>query len=251
MTLNSNPSFQTKQNPPRHVAIIMDGNGRWAQQRGLPRFRGHQKGTERIRDVIEAAIDLEIGYLTLYAFSKENWVRPKEEVDFLMDLLSHYLDRELPKLKENEIRFNVIGCLDDLRPEIRQKIERNVHQTRSFEKLVLTLALSYSGRVEITEACRRIARKVQTGQISPDSISEAVLQNELYTADLPDPDLLIRTSGEMRISNFLLWQISYAEIYVTEKFWPDFTKEEFQKALEAYQKRQRRFGLVDSHKPHP
>jgi len=232
-------------NAPKHVAIIMDGNGRWAQERGFPRFRGHQKGVDRIREVIEGALEKEVRYLTLYAFSKENWVRPKEEVDFLMDLLSRYLDQELSKLKENEIRFNVIGQLKDLKPEIQKKLERNKAETRSFSRLTLTLALSYSGRIEITEACRAIARRVMAGEIAPESIQESTLQEALYTADLPDPDLLIRTSGEMRVSNFLLWQISYSEIYVTEKFWPDFTKEEFYKALEAYQKRKRRFGLVE------
>lgn len=232
-------------NVPCHVAIIMDGNGRWAQERSLPRFRGHQKGAERIRDVIEAALELEVGYLTLYAFSKENWVRPKEEIDFLMDLLSRYLDQELPKMKENGIRFNMIGELKDLKPEIQRKLERNKQETRSCQKLVLTLALSYSGRVEITEACRKIARRVQTGELRLEAIDEGVIQKELYTADLPDPDLLIRTSGELRLSNFLLWQISYAEIYVTEKLWPDFTKEEFGKAIQAFQKRKRRFGFVE------
>jgi len=234
-----------KQNAPRHVAIIMDGNGRWAQERGLPRFRGHQKGTERIRDVTEGAIELGIGWLTLYAFSKENWVRPKEEVDFLMGLLSRYLDHELAKLKRNEIRFNVIGCRKDLTPEIQEKLERNIRETSAHKKLVLTLALSYSGRVEILEACRKIARKVKAGELDAESIDESTLQQSLYTSDMPDPDLLIRTSGELRVSNFLLWQISYAEIYVTEKLWPDFTKEEFFKAVEAYQKRKRRFGLVE------
>ena len=242
----------TEQNPanlPKHAAIIMDGNGRWAKERGLPRFRGHQRGTERIRDVIEASLELGVGYLTLYAFSKENWVRPKEEVDFLMDLLSRYLDQELPKLKENEIRFNTIGCRTDLPPVIQQKLERNIQETRHYKRLVLTLALSYSGRVEISQACRNIARKVKAGEIDPESVNEATVQQELYTADLPDPDLLIRTSGELRVSNFLLWQISYAEIYVTEKLWPDFTKEEFVKAIEAYQKRKRRFGLVECPPP--
>lgn len=232
-------------NIPRHVAIIMDGNGRWAKQRGLPRFRGHQKGTERIEEVIEGCIERGVRYLTLYAFSKENWVRPKEEVDFLMDLLSQYLDKELPKLKENEIRFNTIGQISDLKPEIQKKLERNKAETRSFDKLVLTLALSYSARIEITEACKGIARKVKAGELNPESIDESTIQQSLYTVELPDPDLLIRTSGEMRVSNFLLWQISYAEIYVTEKYWPDFSKEEFFKALEAYQKRERRFGLIE------
>ena len=233
-------------NVPRHIAIIMDGNGRWAQARGLPRFRGHQKGVERIREIIETANELGIGYLTLYAFSKENWIRPKDEVDFLMDLLSLYLDQELAKLKENQVRFNVIGKLDDLPREIQKKLQRNMEETRSFKKLVLTLALSYSGRVEITEACRKIAQAVQSGGLKAEDISESTIQESLYTHDLPDPDLLIRTSGELRVSNFLLWQISYAEIYVTEKFWPDFGREELLKAVEAYQKRERRFGLVDS-----
>ena len=230
---------------PAHVAIIMDGNGRWAKERNLPRFRGHQKGAERIREVIEGAIEVGVGYLTLYAFSKENWVRPKEEVDFLMQLLSAYLDQELPKLKENNIRFNVIGCREDLKPEVQKKIERNIVETRQNKKLVLTLALSYSGRIEILEACRKLAQKAKAGELDPQAIDEAQFQMALYTADLPDPDLLIRTSGELRVSNFLLWQISYAEIYVTEKLWPDFSKEEFFKALEAFQKRNRRFGFVE------
>ena len=230
---------------PKHVAIIMDGNGRWARERNLPRFRGHQKGAERIQEVIEGAIEMGIGHLTLYAFSKENWVRPKEEVDFLMQLLSRYLDQELPKMKENQIRFNVIGCRQDLTSGIQKKIERNMTETRQNKKLVLTLALSYSGRMEILEACRRLAEKVKAGELRPEAIDESRFRESLYTADLPDPDLLIRTSGELRVSNFLLWQISYAEIYVTEKLWPDFTRQEFSKALEAYQKRNRRFGLVE------
>lgn len=238
-----------KSNAPKHVAIIMDGNGRWAQERGFPRFRGHQKGAERIHDVIEGAIEAGVGYLTLYAFSKENWVRPKDEVDFLMQLLSRYLDQELPKLKENNIRFNVIGSREDLSPEIQKKVDRNMTETRHNKKLVLTLALSYSGRIEILEACRKLAQKAQAGEIDPENISESSFNQALYTFDLPDPDLLIRTSGELRVSNFLLWQISYAEIYVTEKLWPDFSKDEFFKALEAYQKRKRRFGLVECPPP--
>lgn len=233
-------------NPPKHVAVIMDGNGRWAREKGLLRFQGHQKGAERIQDIIEEAIELGVGYITLYAFSKENWVRPKEEVDFLMGLLSRYLDQELPKLKENKIRFNMIGGLTDLPPEIQKKILRNMAETKQFCRLVLTLALSYSGRVELAEACRKIAVKAQAGEIDPQSIDEATIQQYLYTVGLPDPDLLIRTSGELRVSNFLLWQISYAEIYVTEKFWPDFTKEDFRKAIGAYQKRKRRFGFVEA-----
>jgi len=234
---------------PRHIAIIMDGNGRWAQARNLPRFRGHQKGAERIHDVIEGAVELGVGYLTLYAFSKENWVRPKEEVDFLMSMLSLYLDQELPKLKENEIRFNMIGCLNDLPKEIQNKIERNMRETAHYKKLVLTLALSYSGRSEMIEMCKKIAKKVRAGELDPGAIDEATVRQSLYTWNLPDPDLLIRTSGELRVSNFLLWQISYAEIFVTEKLWPDFTKDDLRMALEAYQKRKRRFGLVECQIP--
>lgn len=234
---------------PTHVAVIMDGNGRWAQLRRLPRFHGHQKGVERIEDIIDGSIEKGVRYLTLYAFSKENWVRSKEEVNFLMNLLSNYLDRSLPNLKENEIRFNVIGSREDLSPDIQKKIDRNMEETRRYNKLVLTLALSYSGRIEILEACRKIAKQVQAGTLDPNKIDEEIFHAELYTKDLPDPDLLIRTSGELRVSNFLLWQISYTEIYVTEKLWPDFTKEEFLKALEAYQKRDRRFGLVECPPP--
>ena len=233
------------QNLPKHVAIIMDGNGRWAKERGLVRFLGHQKGADRIRDVIEESIEIGIPYLTLYAFSKENWVRPKEEIDFLMGLLSRYLDQELSRLKENGIRFNMIGSVSDLPSEIQAKLRRNMEETRSFNRLVLTLALSYSGRVEITEACRKLAERAKRGEISPQSIDEMAVQQSLYTHDLPDPDLLIRTSGELRVSNFLLWQISYAEIYVTPKYWPDFTKEEFRKAIEVYSTPKRRFGFVE------
>lgn len=236
-------------NIPKHIAIIMDGNGRWAQARNLPRFRGHQKGAERIHDVIEGAVELGVGYLTLYAFSKENWVRPKEEVDFLMSMLSLYLDQELPKLKENEICFNMIGCLSDLPKETQKKIERNMRETAHYKKLVLTLALSYSGRAEMIEMCRKIAKKVRAGDLDPEAIDEATVQQSLYTWNLPDPDLLIRTSGELRVSNFLLWQISYAEIFVTEKLWPDFTRDDLRSAVEAYQKRKRRFGLVECQTP--
>lgn len=239
--------MSSKENLPRHVAIIMDGNGRWAEKQGFPRIKGHEQGGRRVDEIVEEAVDLGIEYLTLYAFSKENWSRPKDEVDFLINLLlSNYLDEKLTKLKKSGIRFNVIGRRGDLPAGIQKKIDRNMQETRSLKQLVLTLALSYSSREEITEACRRIATKVQEGKLTPDAITEAAFQNELYTSDLPDPDLLIRTSGELRISNFLLWQISYTEIYVTDKFWPEFTKEEFRKAIEAYQGRSRRFGLTES-----
>ncbi len=231
---------------PRHVAVIMDGNGRWAERRGLARIHGHEQGAERADEIVEEAVELGISHLTLYTFSKENWVRPRPEVNFLLNtLLSHYLDEKLPKLKKNGVRFNVIGNIQDLGLDVQKKIKRNMEETRSCKKLVLTLALSYSGREEITNACRKIAEKVKEGKLTPEAIDETAIQRELYTADLPDPDLLIRTSGEFRVSNFLLWQISYAEIYVTETLWPDFTPEEFHKAIEDYQKRDRRFGLIE------
>jgi undecaprenyl diphosphate synthase len=229
-------------NIPLHVAIIMDGNGRWAERQGLPRIRGHQVGVERVEEILRVAPEWGVKYLTLYAFSKENWQRPKEEVSFLMDMLSWYLDQKLDEFKKNDLVFNAIGELRDLPGKIRDKIIRAMQETRTNTGLVVTFAFSYSARIEITEACRKIAQEVLQKKILPGEITEKTVSEHLYTAGLPDPDLLIRTSGEMRISNFLLWQISYTELYVTEKYWPEFTKEEFAKAMEAYQRRERRFG---------
>ena len=229
-------------NIPHHVAIIMDGNGRWAQKRGLPRIRGHQIGAERLEALIKFAADYGIKYLTLYAFSKENWKRPETEVSFLMNLLSVYLDLKLRELKEHNVIFKMIGNIRDLPRPIQEKLLRNIEETKTNTGLTVIFALSYSSRKEITDACRQLAQKVQQGLIKPEQIDEEALSAHLETSEIPDPDLLIRTSGEMRVSNFLLWQISYAELYVTEKFWPEFTEEEFVKALEAYQKRERRFG---------
>ena len=220
----------------------MDGNGRWAQERNLPRVEGHRKGVDVIREVIRAATELGVKYLTLYAFSKENWSRPKLEVSFLMTLLSHYLDSEVKELHENQIRFNVIGCIDDLPGDVAGKIKRNMEKTKNNQKLVLTLALSYSSRFEIIEAVKKLCRRVRAGTLSENDITETVFSKELFTADMPDPDLLIRTSGEYRLSNFLLWQISYSELYVSEKYWPDFNKADFVQAVGEYQKRERRFG---------
>ncbi len=234
---------------PQHIAIIMDGNGRWAEKQGLPRIRGHQVGVERVEEIIRAAPDLGIKYLTLYAFSKENWQRPKEEVSFLMDLLGHYLDHKLAEFKKNNMVFNTIGQLEDLPPKIQGKILCAVEETKQNTGLVATFAFSYSSRVEMTMACRQIAEKVLEGKFRPQDITEKTISEHLYTAHLPDPDLLIRTSGEMRISNFLLWQISYTELYVTEKFWPEFTKEELMNAIEVYKKRERRFGRTRSETP--
>jgi undecaprenyl diphosphate synthase len=230
---------------PRHVAIIMDGNGRWAQARGLPRIQGHQKGVDTIREIVRAASDLGVSYLTLYAFSKENWARPKDEVSFLMQLLGHYLDAELKEITKKNLRFNAIGRIQDLPGPVQEKLKNNIEATRNNTGMMLTLALSYSSRLEIIEAVKRLCQKVLAGQLSADQIDESTLSNELHTAGMPDPDLLIRTSGELRISNFLLWQISYTELYVTEKYWPDFTKEDFFLAIQDYQKRERRFGRTE------
>ena len=234
--------MSTNNNIPEHVAIIMDGNGRWAKKQGLARILGHQKGVGTIQEIVRAAQDWNIKYLTLYAFSRENWTRPKREVDFLMNLLSEYLDSELEELKRNSVRFNVIGRIEELPPQIQKKIARNIKEMEQNKGLVLTLALNYSSRVEITDAVKRLCEKVNLGQLKPEEISESHVEHELYTAGIPDPDLLIRTSGELRVSNFLLWQISYTEIYVSEKYWPDFTKEDFTQAVKAYQKRELRFG---------
>ena len=227
---------------PQHIAIIMDGNGRWAVERGLPRVQGHQAGVASIRETVRAAGEIGIKYLTLYAFSTENWARPKEEVTFLMNLLSEYLDKELVELGKNNVRFRTIGCLDDLPEGIQRKIKRNIQETKRNTGLVLNLALSYSSRLEIVEAIRKIGEKMICGELKPEDITAETVSSHLYTAEIPDPDLLIRTSGEMRISNFLLWQISYTEIYVTEKLWPDFKKEDLLEAVEDYRKRERRFG---------
>ena len=231
-------------NLPTHIAIIMDGNGRWAERQNFPRIKGHETGVRRVEEIIRAAQDTGIRYLTLYAFSKENWQRPKAEVSFLMDLLSGYLDQKLREMTENNIIFNAIGRLEDLPEKIQKKLAHAMETTKANTGITVTFAFSYSSRLEIEDACRKIAQKVLEGKIRPEEINEKTISEHLYTANLPDPDLLVRTSGEMRISNFLLWQISYAELYVTEKFWPEFTKEEFLKAIEAYQKRERRFGLT-------
>lgn len=231
---------------PVHVAVIMDGNGRWAKSRGFPRIRGHQVGVERVEEIIKSAPELGIKYLTLYAFSKENWQRPQEEVSFLMDLLARFLDQKLEEMKRQNVVFNTIGHHEDLPPAVCEKILRNKEETKNNTGLVVTFAFSYSSRIEITDACRRIAEKAAAGEIKTSDITEDMVTRHLYTAGLPDPDLLIRTSGEMRISNFLLWQISYTELYVTEKCWPEFTREELVKAVQSFQTRERRFGRTSA-----
>lgn len=237
-----------RSNIPTHVAVIMDGNGRWAERRGLPRIKGHEMGVQRVEELIRLAAKRGLRYITFYTFSKENWNRPKLEVDFLMGLLSLELDKKLEEFKKNNIIFRVIGSVEDLSAEVRGKIERNVRETSSNTGLTVIMALSYSSRLEIVNACRAIAEKAAQGVLKPEAVSEEMVSSHLYTRGIPDPDLLVRTSGEMRVSNFLLWQISYTEFYVTEKCWPDFDETEFEKALTEYAKRDRRFGLTSQQK---
>jgi len=227
---------------PKHLAIIMDGNGRWAKQRGLLRAVGHDNGTKSVKKIIEACAKIGIEYLTLYAFSTENWNRPKLEVEALMRVLVNSLKKELPTLEQNNIKMNAIGNLDRL-PSIAQKeLQEVINKTQNNSKLTLTLALSYGSRDEIIDAVKNISDKVKNNIISIDNIDDSVINEHLYTHNLPDVDLLIRTSGEHRISNFLLWQIAYAELYFTEILWPDFKEENLYEAIISYQKRERRFG---------
>ncbi|HUP20150.1 MAG TPA: isoprenyl transferase [Gemmatimonadota bacterium] len=229
---------------PRHVAVIMDGNGRWARRQRRPRIVGHREGMKSVRAVIEAAADLGIPWLTLFAFSQENWKRPRAEVEALMTLLRRYIDSERDELVEKGIRVTAIGELDRLEPSVRRELDRLIEATADGGALTVTLALSYGGRTEIVEAARRIAGEAAAGRLDPAGLDEAAFARFLYTADMPDPDLLIRTSGEMRISNFLLWQIAYTELYVTDILWPDFGRQAFLDAIAAYQERERRFGAV-------
>ncbi|MCP5372879.1 MAG: isoprenyl transferase [Hyphomicrobiales bacterium] len=228
--------------PLAHVAIIMDGNGRWAQGRGLPRVAGHKRGAEAVRTAVNFAARNGIKYLTLYGFSSENWKRPEAEVNDLMGLLRFYLRSEIAELHEKGIRLRVIGDRARLADDIVSLIEQAEQRTAGNEILTLTLALSYGGRTEIAEAARRLAREVQAGTLDPDDIDEARFESRLFTADIPDPDLLIRTSGEQRISNFLLWQLAYAEFVFVETLWPDFSEEVFADALNEFNRRERRYG---------
>jgi undecaprenyl diphosphate synthase len=232
------------QNHPRHIAIIMDGNGRWAAQRGLPRIAGHRAGVNTVRSVVEECARLQIPYLTLFAFSTENWKRPKEEVGALMVLLDQYLKRELSTLMKNNVRLNTIGRPGDLPENVQRTLEDVTGRSSANTGLTLTLALSYSGRDDIIQALRRIAEDVSDGTLEPGSMDADTFSSYLSTSDIPDPDLLIRTSGEMRISNFLLWQIAYSEFYVTEKLWPDFTDADLWEAIKVFQERERRFGMT-------
>ncbi len=229
---------------PKHVAIIMDGNGRWARKRGLPRVAGHSEGVKSVRAVVEAAGEIGIKVLTLYTFSKENWLRPRQEVSALMRLLVNTLRREINDLMKKNVRLRAMGDLNDLPEEAYDEILYGIERTRHNTGLVLNLALSYSGRQEILDAVRAIAYKIKAGLLQPEEISEQIFASHLYTNNLPDPDLLIRTSGELRVSNFMLWQLSYTEIYVTKTLWPDFRKAEFYDAMINYLNRERRFGKV-------
>lgn len=227
---------------PRHIAIIMDGNGRWAKKQGLARMFGHKQGVETVHRITEAAAELGIQFLTLYAFSTENWNRPKEEVDALMALLVDTIVKETPTLMKNNIVLQTIGDLSRLPEATRNKFLECIEQTCHNTGLTLIIALSYSARWELIQAAKHIASAVQQGQLRLEEINEEVLSNHLTTADIPDPDLLIRTSGELRISNFLLWQLAYSEMYFTSCLWPEFTNEEFYRAIVDYQSRERRFG---------
>ena len=231
-------------NIPVHVAIIMDGNGRWAQQRGLPRIKGHERGTESVRVAIRTCRKLGIRYLTIYAFSVENWARPKAEVNALMTLLRKFLRSEEHEFHENKVRLRVVGRTSDLPKAVQDELTRVMQATAHYQDGNLVLALSYGGRTEIARAAREIAREVKAGTLEVETIDESTVAAHLYAPDIPDPDLMIRTSGEMRISNFLLWQVSYAELYITDTLWPDFREEHLIKAVEEYGRRQRRFGLV-------
>jgi undecaprenyl diphosphate synthase len=229
---------------PKHIAIIMDGNGRWAELRGLPRIAGHQEGINSVREVLALCGELGIGALTIYAFSQENWKRPLPEINALMMLLEHYLQKEMETLLEKGIRFRAIGRLDSLPPSARDWVQKAERDTAHLDKLVLTVALSYGGRSEIVDAVRRLAQDCKEGKIRTEAIDETVMENYLSTRGLPDPDFLIRTSGEARISNFLLWQLAYTEMYFTPTLWPDFRRREALLALVEYQRRERRFGQV-------
>lgn len=229
---------------PRHLAIIMDGNGRWAEKRHLPRILGHRRGVETVRKIVTAVRKEEIPFLTLYAFSSENWQRPDEEVGALMGLLGHYLASELKTMRQQDIRLQVIGDTSRLPANVRTILQETVESTAENRTMTLILALSYGGRAELVSAARWLAARALAGEIVPEEIDDVQFADCLETRGIPDPDLLIRTSGEMRISNFLLWQIAYAELYFCETFWPDFDEEQLQLALAEYARRQRRFGLT-------
>jgi undecaprenyl diphosphate synthase len=239
------PSDLDQNRLPKHVAVIMDGNGRWAKKQGLPRIMGHRRGVDALKKLLRCCKDWGIPALTAYAFSTENWGRPLEEVDFLMTLFERVLRRELDEMLQEDVKIQFVGNLAALPRSLQAEIERSVTKTQNNLGIRFTVATNYGGRQEILDACRAIASQVQQGLLELDQIDEALFSRHLYTASVGDPDLLIRTSGEMRISNFLLWQLAYAEFYITETLWPDFDRTEFHRALSAYQKRDRRFGKLN------
>lgn len=236
--------IKRRSNIPRHIAIIMDGNGRWAKSRNLPRVEGHRRGVESVRDIVEACAQLGVEYLTLFAFSTENWKRPKEEVSTLMRLLLKSLRNETNELHKNNIKLQMIGDFDSLPNEIRKELLEAAKKTEKNTRMTLNLALSYSGRWDILRAVKNITKLVLEKKLTPDMIDEQFFSSQLTTENIPDPDLLIRTSGEMRISNFLLWEIAYSEIFIADVFWPNFRRKNLYQAIENYQNRERRFGLV-------
>ncbi len=231
--------------PPRHAAVIMDGNGRWAKKRLLNRVKGHEKGADTVRMMVRTCREIGIRYLTLYAFSTENWQRPKNEINALMGLLKRFMASEKQEMIDNNIRLNIIGQKDRLPEDVLAQIRQSMDETAANDGMQLNLALSYGGRSEITMACREIARKVKNGDAAIAEITPDYVSKHLYTVDMPDPELLIRTGGDYRISNFLLWQVAYSELFITPTLWPDFTREEFLAILSAYNKRERRFGRVN------
>jgi undecaprenyl diphosphate synthase len=233
-----------KGNLPRHIAIIMDGNGRWAKRRGLPRIAGHKAGVKTVKRIVEAAGELKLSILTLFTFSTENWQRPREEVSAIMNLLYETTKRELNELEKNNVKLITTGKIEELSLRRKEILEKAIQRTKDNTGLVLNLALNYSGRSEILDAVKKISLDISSGIIKPEGMDEKLFSSYLYTKELPDPDLLIRTSGEMRLSNFMLWQTSYTELYVTEVLWPDFSVNDFYQAIWAYQSRQRRFGKI-------
>jgi len=242
------PSLKSVSNPtgcvPRHIAVIMDGNGRWARGKGLERLNGHERGAEAVRDCVKGCRELGVEFLTLYAFSTENWKRPKAEVMGLMMLLERFIKKEVPELNAQGVRIQAIGRLTDLPESTQRELRNAIQATAHNDKLTLVLALSYSSRVEIVDAIQSLAREVAAGKLDPAAIDADLFSRNLYTRAYPDPDLLIRTSGEMRLSNFLLWQLSYTEVYITQTLWPDFRKDDLLEAVRDYSKRQRRFGGI-------
>ncbi len=230
---------------PNHVAVIMDGNGRWAKKRGAGRLEGHQRGVVNVRTLVESCVERGIGNLTLFAFSSENWRRPQNEIQWLMRLFSRALEREVQALQQNGVRLRFVGNRSRLPEEVQSRIEGAVSLTRSEHRLNLTIAVNYGGKWDLTEACRSIAQKIAAGTLSADQITERTIEQNLSTADIPPPDLFIRTGGEQRMSNFLLWQLAYTELYFTDTYWPDFGRKEFDLALRSYARRIRRFGRTD------